>query len=153
MYIVDDPTLALITRFVGDPQSLNLSNTDFLLRQIAAIEQYVDRFPPEERQARALEWIEAHAMRYRREWQKQAIVEAMSQARCPDCPLAGGDLASPCSVHHRWQHLLRRYTEDELSSHEYVEETLNLLGNCKSRLKVGQTRQRLHQAPAEFDTV
>jgi hypothetical protein len=152
MYIVDDPTLALITRFVGDAQNLNLSNADFLLRQIAAIEQYVGRFPASERQARALEWIEAHAMQYRREWQKQAVVEALSQARCPDCPLAGGDRMSPCAVHHRWQHLLRRYTEEELSSHEYVEETLNLLGTCKNRLKVGQTRRQSQHAPPEFDT-
>jgi len=152
MYILDDPTLALITRFMGDARRLHLSNEDFLSRQVAAIEQYVGQFPSDQRQARALEWIEAHAVRYRREWQKQAVVEALSQARCPDCPLAGGDRASPCSIHHRWQNLLRHYADDDLSPHQYVEETLNLLGTCKNRLKVRRTRRRLRPTGREFDT-
>ncbi|MBS1223686.1 MAG: hypothetical protein H6R24_364 [Proteobacteria bacterium] len=63
MYIADDPTLALITRFVGEAQNLDLSDAQFLLEQIAAIEQYVAPFPAEERQGRALEWIETHARR------------------------------------------------------------------------------------------
>jgi hypothetical protein len=45
MYIVDDPMLALITRFMGDTQHLNVSDAEFLLRQITAVEQYVEQFP------------------------------------------------------------------------------------------------------------
>jgi CRP-like cAMP-binding protein len=37
MYIVDDPMLALITRFMGDTQHLNVSDAEFLLRQITAM--------------------------------------------------------------------------------------------------------------------
>lgn len=143
MYIVDDPALALIARFVGDTPHLNLSEAEFLLRQIAAIAQYVEQFPDNQRQARALEWIETHAREYRQQWQKQAAIEALAQTRCSDCPLTGGSRSMPCAVHDRWLNLLRRYAADELSSHEYVEESLKLLGTHKNRLKAGQIRHRL----------
>ena len=142
MYIADDPTLALITRFVGEAENLNLSDAEFLLQQIAAIEQYVAPFPAEERQVRALEWIETYARRYRQQWQKQAAVRVLAQARCPDCPLDGGDRTAPCAVHERWLNLLRRYAATEISSREYVEDSLKLLSQYKDRLKVGRTRRR-----------
>jgi len=142
MYIADDPTLALITRFVGEAQNLDLSDAQFLLEQIAAIEQYVAPFPAEERQGRALEWIETHARRYRQQWQKQAAVGVLAHARCPDCPLDGGDRTTPCAIHGRWLELLRRYAANEISSEEYVVDSLKLLGRYKDRLKVGRTRQR-----------
>lgn len=142
MYIVDDPTLALITRFVGDSQHLDLSDAEFLLQQIAAIERYVEQFPVDERQARALEWIEAHARQYRQQWQKQAAIGALTHSRCPDCPLAGGSRTTPCAVHERWLDLLRRYAASEISSREYIEHSLKLLGAYKDRLKVGQVRQQ-----------
>ena len=63
MYIVDDPTLALIARFVGDSARQDVSDAEFFRRQYAAIEEYVERFPPEQRDQRALAWIEANAMR------------------------------------------------------------------------------------------
>lgn len=149
MYIIDDPTLALITRFVGDTAHLNLSDAEFLLQQIAAIEHYVEQFPPDERQIRALEWIEVYARAYRQQWQKQAAVAALAQAHCPDCPLIGEDPSASCVIHHRWLQLLQHYAADELSSHEYVEKSLKLLGAYKNRLKVSQTRQRLgHARPA-----
>lgn len=151
MYIVDDPTLALITRFVGNAQNLDLSDAEFLLQQIAAIERYVERFPADERQGRALEWIEAHAQHYRQQWQKQAAVGVLARARCPDCPLAGGERATPCAVHTRWLNLLRRYAATEISSREYIEDSLKLLGAYKDRLKVGRTRQRLRYATPVLD--
>jgi hypothetical protein len=143
MYIVDDPTLALITRFVGDAPNLNLSGEDFLFEQIAAIERYVDQFPADERQARALEWIEVHAQHYRQQWQKQAAVGVLADSRCPDCPLDGGARTAPCPIHKNWLELLRRYAAADLSAREYIENTLKLLGTRKDRLKVGQARQRL----------
>ena len=151
MYIADDPTLALITRFVGDAQNLNLSDAEFLFQQIAAIEQYVAPFPDEERQERALEWIAAHARHYRQQWQKQAAVGVLAHARCPDCPLDGGDRAAPCAVHNRWLELLRRYATTEISSRQYVEDSLKLLGRYKDRLKVGRTRQRRQYAILALD--
>lgn len=142
MYIADDPTLALITRFVGETDDLDLSDAEFLLQQIAAIEQYVVSFPAEERETRALEWIERHARHYRQQWQKQAAVGVLTHARCPDCPLTGGDRTTPCAIHARWLELLRRYATAEISSREYVEDSLKLLGQYKSQLKVSRTRQR-----------
>ena len=152
MYIIDDPTLALITRFVGDTAHLNLSDAEFLLQQIAAIEHYVEQFPSDERQARALEWIEVHARAYRQQWQKQAAVAALAQTRCLDCPLTGDNPSASCTIHHRWLQLLQRYAANELSSREYVEKSLKLLGAYKNRLKVGQTRQRLEYARPAFNS-
>ena len=149
MYIVDDPALALITRFVGDTEHLNLSDAEFLLRQIATIEQYVEQFPTDQRQPRAMEWIEAHARQYRQQWQKQAAVGVLAHARCPDCPLDRGGRSTPCAVHTRWLTLLRRYAAAEISSREYVEDSLALLSAYKNRLKVGRTRQRLQPATAQ----
>jgi len=147
MYIADDPTLALITRFVGEAQNLDLSDAQFLLEQIAAIEQYVAPFPAEERQGRALEWIETHARRYRQQWQKQAAVGVLAQARCPDCPLDGGSRTAPCAIHERWLDLLRRYAATEMSSEEYIADSLNLLSRYKDRLKVGRTRRERRAVP------
>jgi len=146
MYIVDDPILALITRFVGDAKNLNLSDADFLLKQIAAIEQHVEQFPAEERDTRALEWIEAYAREYRQQWQKQAAVGVLAQARCPDCPLDGGNRTTPCAIHDRWLELLRRYAATEISSREYVEDSLKLLGQYKDRLKSGRIRRQRQTA-------
>ena len=147
MYIADDPTLALITRFVGDAENLNLSDAEFLLEQIAAIEQYVAPFPAEERQTRALEWIETHARHYRQQWQKQAAVGVLAHARCPDCPLDGGDRKTPCAIHDRWLELLRRYAATEMSSEEYIADSLNLLSRYKDRLKVGRIRRERRAVP------
>ena len=152
MYIVDDPLLALITRFMGDTQHLDVSDAEFLLRQIAAIEHYVEQFPPGERNTHAMEWIAVHAQQYRRQWQKSAVAQALSKARCPDCPLTGGQRISRCEIHDLWLKLLQQYISDEISSQEYVENTLNLLGQYKNRLKVRSPRKRLPLTTAQFDT-
>lgn len=150
MYIADDPTLALITRFVGEAEHLDLSDAEFLLEQIAAIEQYVAPFPTEERQTRTLEWIETYARHYRRQWQKQAAVGVLAHARCPDCPLDGGNRTAPCAIHDRWLELLRCYATTEMSSEEYVSHSLNLLRQYKDRLKVGRVRRK-RQAASVLD--
>ena len=147
MYIADDPTLALITRFVGEAEHLDLSDAEFLLEQIAAIEQYVAPFPAEERQTRALEWIETYARHYRQQWQKQAAVGVLAHARCPDCPLDGGSRTKPCAIHDRWLELLRRYAATEMSSEEYIADSLNLLSRYKDRLKVGRIRRKPQTVP------
>ncbi|MCB1825052.1 MAG: hypothetical protein KDJ54_10940 [Candidatus Competibacteraceae bacterium] len=142
MNTVDDPTLALLSRFVGDSHDLQLSDAEFLLQQVAAIEHYTQQFPAEERQARALQWIETYAMQYRRQWRRQAMIDALAQMRCVDCPLTGGDQSSPCAIHARWLNLLRRYADEELSSHDYVEAVLNLLRAYKHRLRVSEIQRR-----------
>lgn len=145
MYIIDDPTLALIARFVGDTGDSEFSDEEFFRQQLAAIEAYVDRFPEQQREQRAFEWIEANARQYRLQWQKRAAVGALSRARCPDCPLAGGDRQTPCAIHHQWLELLLAYAASELSSPEYVERSLALLGSYKKDLRA--TRARDSGAP------
>lgn len=46
--------------------------TEFLQTQLAVIEDYLRHFPDEQREFRALAWIEAHACAYRQQWQVQA---------------------------------------------------------------------------------
>ena len=138
MYIVDDPTLALIARFVGASSDPELSDGEFFRQQVAAIEAYVERFPAAEREPRALAWIEANARHYRQQWQKQTAVVALADSRCPDCPLTCGDQQTPCAIHARWLTLLRRYAASELSSSEYVTHSLELLTTHKNVLKVSR---------------
>jgi hypothetical protein len=134
--VVDDPMLALLTRFACGDGQLHLAQEQFMLDQIAAIERYVAPFPAEQRHDRAMEWIEQYAMRYRQAWQKKAVHAQAVHSRCADCPLADEDPTGNCSVHHRWLELLNRYIAEELSSHRYVEDTLRLLSDHKRRLKV-----------------
>ena len=138
MYIVDDPTLALMIRFMGSAEALNLSDADFLFKQLDAIERYVSQYPADERQGRALEWIETHARDYRQRWQQQAAAQQMARVRCSDCPLTEGRPDAPCPVHRRWLALLRRYGDGELSGQEYIHDTLKLLAAHKKRLKISQ---------------
>lgn len=151
MYIVDDPTLALITRFVGDYPNPDISDAAFFRQQLAAVEAYVERFPVADRELQALAWIEANARQYRQQWQKQTAISSLASRRCPDCPLAGGDKRSPCAIHARWLKLLRRYAASELSSHEYVEKSLALLSAHKDWLRVGHAREALRLATARSD--
>ena len=148
MYIVDDPTLALIARFVGGAAASELSDELFFRQQLAAIEAYIDRFPVAEREAQALVWIEANARQYRRQWQKQAAIDVLASSRCPDCPLSGGDRLTPCAIHRRWLTLLHRYAGDQLSSQEYLEKSLALLTAYKDRLRVRQAREGLLSEPS-----
>lgn len=151
MHIVDDPMLALIARFRGDAQKLEISDAEFLLRQISAIEDYTAQFPSSERNARAMEWIATHARQYRRQWQKIAVAKTLGKTRCPDCPLAGERRSAHCEIHAFWLKLLQHYIADELSSQEYVESTLKLLDRYKNRLRISRVRQRLQPETAQLD--
>ena len=151
MYIVDDPTLALITRFVGDSPNQECSDAEFFRQQLSAIEAHVERFPAAEREMRALAWIEANARQYRQQWQKQAAISSLASTRCPDCPIAGGDRHTPCAIHTHWLALLRRYAAGELSSNAYVEQSLALLATHKDRLKVGHLRASPRHIDAHHD--
>ncbi|MBK8508265.1 MAG: hypothetical protein IPL51_06325 [Candidatus Competibacteraceae bacterium] len=150
MYIVDDPTLALMIRFMGDTESLNLSDADFLFKQLDAIEQYVSQYPADERQARALEWIETYARDYRQRWQQQAAAREVARLRCSDCPLAEGKPDAPCPVHRRWLSLLRRYADGDLSGQDYVRDAMKLLHAHKKRLKISRLSPSFSKAPTEL---
>ena len=140
MFIIDDPMLALITRFGCGEGQLQLPEGEFMLDQIATIQRYVAQFPAEQRNTRAIEWIEAHAERYRQAWQTKAVYVQATQTRCSDCPLAEGGLTSHCEIHHRWLDLLNSYLADEVCSRRYVENTLHLLSEYKTRQKVTALR-------------
>lgn len=47
----------------------DLAEAAFLHEQMATIAAYVERFPSDERDRRALAWIEANAGHYRQTWQ------------------------------------------------------------------------------------
>lgn len=142
MYIVDDPTLALITRFVGGHAALEVSQDELMDGQIAAIRGYVEGFPAEERTLRAREWIEAHAKEYRQAWQRSVLSQRIRDSRCPDCPLSRDDPGRPCLIHDRWVELLDDYVAERISSAQYVEDTLGLLRAHKAHLKVAIKRAR-----------
>lgn len=146
MYIVDDHLLALIARFMGENQDLAVSDTEFLLRQVGAIQNYIEQFPETEREQRTMEWIAGYAREYRRQWQKSAIAQTLGKMRCRDCPLTGTHKSPHCEIHSMWLNLLRHYIDDDISSEAYVESTLALLGRYKDQLKIGRVREHLQLA-------
>lgn len=142
MFIADDPMLALIARFVLDVQHLHVSDEEFLREQVHAIERYVDRFPADQRQERALEWIERHAESYRVAWQRRVVSDQLADRRCKDCPLVREDSRPRCEIHAKWSSLLDDYLHDRISSRRYVEDTLSLLRDHKSQLRATLDRAR-----------
>ena len=140
MKSIDDPMLALILRFIGRSQEITFRDDEFLQDQLRAIGRHIEGFPPEERQARAFEWVEKHARDYRDRWAQGVVDEVFSGQRCPDCPLAGTDLAENCQIHERWLELLHRYIADEISTRTYTEDSLALLARHKEDLRVNPTR-------------
>ncbi len=141
MYIVDDPMLALIARFVAADRDPDVSEQAFMQRQVEAIRSYVAQFPDHERNARAMEWVEHSAKQYRRAWQRKYLSRWMHDLRCPDCPLSGAHSILHCEIHQLWSELLSRYAKEEMTSREYVEQTLQLLNENKEKLK-GLPRSR-----------
>lgn len=139
-FAIDDPMLALIARFSGCCEDLDLSQEAFLREQLQRIRDHVASFPPDQQQEQALEWIVRNAERYRRNWLQQAVADRASASRCPDCPLQRSDAGETCEIHAGWVALLDRYTAQETSSQEYVAETLDLLRRHKSRLCDGIQR-------------
>jgi len=132
---IDDPMLALIARFAGCCDDIEASEEAFLRNQCDRVRAYVESYPGDQRQQRALEWITRNAEEYRRKWQQQLVSEQALTSRCPDCPLERQGGASTCEIHDRWLALMNRYLGGETSSREYVEETLRLLGRHKERLR------------------
>lgn len=139
-FAVNDPMLALLTRFAWGDGQLHLAHEEFMLDQIATIQRYVAPFPAGQQDAVAIEWIEQYAERYRQAWQRKAVYAQAEQTRCPDCPLADEGLTANCDIHDRWLDLLNKYIADELSSKRYIEDALHLLTDHKKHLKVSALR-------------
>ncbi len=72
MDMADDPAPWFFPSSAGCFMSTDFSETDFLHTQLALIEAYVECFPRDEREFRALAWIEANAGAYRQQWQTRA---------------------------------------------------------------------------------
>ena len=136
MFIVDDPLLALIVRFVVNENDVELSDEAFIQRQILALQEYLAEFPAEQRNAKAMEWIAERAEIYRRQWQNMTLPRLVRNKRCADCPLRGVEDASHCEIHGRWVSLLTDYASNKVTSREYIEYTLKLLSEHKTRLRV-----------------
>lgn len=139
MFIADDPMLALIMRFVSKGESLDISNTEFMQRQVAAINEYVSQFPSDERTQRAMEWVTQHAEKYRQEWQLNAATQQYSNRRCPDCPLIANGSNTHCEIHERWLKLLENYANNDMTSEKYVEDALRLLEEHKAQLQINSS--------------
>ena len=144
MCIVDDPTLALIARFViKDIDQLSISDENYLKMQLDEIRQHIGNAPPEEQERIALAWIREHAERFRDEWRKKNFSRILHDRRCPDCPLLHNESTSHCIIHKRWIGLLEEYLADDISSDRYVDETLKLLNQHKQNLKVSLIAERI----------
>jgi hypothetical protein len=138
MFVVDDPFMALILRFVVDTEDEGISNEEYLQRQLKALRKYLAPFPEAEHRTRAMEWIAEHAARFRRDWERNTVASGTQYLRCADCPLADVGASEQCEIHEQWLYLLHLYLTDETASQEYIEDALILLGKYKE-----QHRQRL----------
>ena len=138
MCIIDDPMLALIARFVvEDLDNINISDEIFLQQQITEIRSHIGKSQTKQKQQQlALEWIKEHAEQYRQEWRRRTFSKAVLDKRCADCPLIHDGSSSFCVIHSKWVVLLKKYVADEIGSDDYIEETLNLLEQNKTNLKV-----------------
>jgi len=146
MYTIDDPMFALILRFIGHNQKISFCNHGFLQKQLKAIQEHVDTFPPEEQELRAIEWIEKYARQYRKRWEEETITKEFVGRRCSDCPLHKSKLkVFKCQVHDKWMKLFQQYANDEISSKQYVEKNLKLLNQHKKLLKLKLVELRKEQ--------
>ena len=102
MFIVDDPLLALILRFVTSTEQSPEASEEFLQHQLKTIKQYVAKSRTDDQGAKAMEWIEQHAERYRQDRQRHALSRRSAYLRCEDCPLASLGAAEQCEVHEQW---------------------------------------------------
>jgi hypothetical protein len=145
---IDDPLLALILRFVVADADSSLPREVCMRLQVRLIQEHIAAFPPQEREAYALEWVEQHARRFREECKGRLADAALADVvRCRDCPLLELEDGSRCIIHERWVALLHEYVDKKSSSAEYVRNSLALLQAHKDQLKVAmQRRERLSEA-------
>lgn len=136
MYTVDDSMFALILRFVGRNQEITFCDQEFVQKQLKAIQTHIEKFPPQEQELRAIEWIEKYAREYRKTWEREMVDREFSDQRCPDCPLSRVDNFKHCQIHDQWLELLEQYVAGEINTRKYVETALNLLVQHKESLKI-----------------
>lgn len=135
MYTIDDPMFALILRFTGYNQAISFYDNCFIQIQLEAIQAYLDKYPPDEKKMRTIEWITKYARAYREKWEEEIIDKAVSNQKCKDCPLSGETVNEHCQIHEEWTALLHQYSAGEINSNVYIENTLKLLTQHKEDLK------------------
>jgi hypothetical protein len=141
---LDDPTLALMARFVvRDADLQELYDEEYLRAQLASIRRHIEAFPPEQQEQAAFDWIEQHAQRYRQQWQnREQLPSLLPDQRCPDCPLVDRGSGGSCMIHKRWVGLLNEYAAGEIPSASYIKATLRLLQEHKDHLKISLVPSR-----------
>lgn len=149
MFVVDDPFMALILRFVVDTEDEGISNEEYLQRQLKVLRKYLAAFPEAEHRTRAMEWIAEHAARFRRDWERNTVASRTQYLRCADCPLADVGASEQCEIHEQWLYLLHLYLTDETTSQEYIEDALVLLGKYKEQHRHRLTFAALRGAGAD----
>ena len=142
---IDDSVFALILRFAGFNQELSFHSDEFFKKQLEEIKAHVDQYQPEERGLRAIKWIEQYASEYRKAWNKEMISREVLEHQCPDCPLQNKNSDGHCEIHDQWMELLQKYAADEMTSQEYVRNTLLLLAIYKEDLRVKLSALPLQQ--------
>ena len=137
MLRIDDPLLSLILRFVLSNDELEVPDENFIHRQIHALQDYIAQFPEADQEKKALAWIEQHAEKYRRNWEKKTVSTYVSKAPCVDCPMVDeGDAGHHCVIHEEWLQLLEAYCHDYICTRSYIENAVALLQKHKSQLKL-----------------
>lgn len=136
MYTVNDSMLTLILRFAGHNKAIAFSDREFIQKQLKAIQEYVEQYPPEEKQSRAMEWIAIRADQYRKTWEQESITREVSDHRCEDCPLSEPGTFGHCHIHEQWLTLLQQYAANEINSRQYIESSLEMLAQNKEHLRV-----------------
>jgi hypothetical protein len=141
---LDDPTLALMARFVvRDANLQELHDEEYLRAQLASIRRHIEEFPAEQQEQAAFDWIAQHAQRYRQEWQsREQLPGLLPDRRCPDCPLVDRGSGGSCMIHKRWVGLLNEYAAGEIPSDSYIMATLRLLQEHKDHLKIALVSSR-----------
>ena len=148
MSVLDDPTLALIARFVvSDIDHLSMSEEAFLKNQLNEINGLIRDVPKTQQQDTVLEWIYDHAEQYREQWRKGAIGDLLMNKRCLDCPLVHNDPDTVCMIHRSWVALLDNYVSGRISSHSYINDALQLLHTHKNSLKISSLARKIQQTP------
>lgn len=131
---------SLILRFIGRNEKITVCDDGFIQKQLSVIRDYINKFPEEEQEMRAMEWIEKYAHRYRKKWEQEVLAKELSNQRCSDCPLSEKTDLSHCQIHERWLELLGQYASNKIDSKKYVEKALELLVQYKEDLRVKLSR-------------
>ncbi|MRI31432.1 hypothetical protein EOPP23_00315 [Endozoicomonas sp. OPT23] len=142
MFTIDDPMLALIIRFVAHQSDFDVSQEVFLQQQLEILQNHVSKFPVEQQEAKAMEWVELYARNYRRNWERHLATGQISHIQCQDCPLKGTGDESLCAIHGKWLKLLEDYCNEKVSTSLYVQHSLKLLQENKEKLKLARKLPR-----------